>query len=374
MNAAGFLVSALPSTLVALAAGLGWWRATVRLRHLAQRMTELEQLADSGTRTNEALQKALREMEEAASVDRLTGAWNRRRFEEAAAAEMALARRRRAPVSLAILDLDHFKRVNDTHGHGAGDLVLAEAAATFRRELRTSDALVRWGGEEFLVLLPATSLIGAATLAEKLRTALEVQRFTPAYIVTVSAGVAEHLPDESLGTWIERADRALYRAKAEGRNRVEVDETAATDAMAPAGNLLELIWEEAYGSGNQLIDTQHQRLFNASNALLSALVGGQPPLEIALRLDTLLAHTAQHFHDEEQLLRQAAYPDLKEHMAEHARLLAGAGDLQREARAGQLDFGRLVTYLATDLVKGHLLTEDRHYFGHLHASLPNSQG
>ena len=374
MHAAGFLAPALPSTLVAVAAGLGWWRTTVRVRHLAQRMTELEQLADSGTRTNEALQKALRELEEAASVDHLTGAWNRRRFEEAAAAEMALARRRRAPVSLAILDLDHFKRVNDTHGHGAGDIVLAGAAATFRRELRTSDALVRWGGEEFLVLLPATGLTGATALAEKLRAALEAQNFTPAGAVTVSVGVAEHLLDETLGTWLERADRALYQAKSEGRNRVEADDTVATDTITSAGNLLELIWEDTYWSGNRLIDTQHQRLFHASNALLSAVVSGLPLVEITLRLDTLLAHTAQHFHDEEQLLRLAAYPDLKEHMAEHARLLAGARDLQMEARAGQVDFGRLVTYLATDLVKGHLLTEDSHYFGHLSSTIPDSQG
>ena len=374
MDFADLLVPALPPTLVAVAAALGWWRSSVRGRSLMRRMQALEEIVCSGTQANEALQLALQEMEEAASVDRLTGAWNRRRFEEAAAAEMALARRRKAPVSLVILDLDEFKRVNDAHGHGVGDTVLVGAAAAFRRELRASDGLVRWGGEEFLVLLPATGLAGAAALAEKLRMGLETREFPPAGLVTVSAGVAEHLPEETLDSWIERADQALYRAKAEGRNRVWADgEVASQEAAAPC-SLLELLWEEAYGSGNRLIDTQHQRLFNASNALLTSVIGGQPAAEVTLRMDTLLAHTAQHFLDEEHLLRQAGYPDLKEHMAEHARLLAGARDLQAEARAGRLDFGRLVTYLATDLVKGHLLTEDRNYFAHLRMAAPDSQG
>ena len=328
-------------------------------------MQELEQVVHSETRANQALQLALKELEEAATVDRLTGAWNRRRFEEAAAIEMALASRRRFPVSVAILDLDHFKRVNDLHGHAIGDDVLVGSAALFRKELRISDTLVRWGGEEFLVLLPATGLAGAITLAEKLRRALEGQSFPTVGTVTMSAGVAEHIPEESLAGWVERADRALYRAKAEGRNRVRSDETPAPKGAFPSHNVLELLWDDAYASGNPTIDTQHQRLFQASNSLLSAVISGQPLTEITLRLETLLAHTAQHFHDEEQLLRSAGYPNLKGHVAAHTRLLEGARELQAAARSGDLDFGRLVTYLATDLVKGHLLSEDRHYFDHM---------
>ena len=101
---------------------------------------------------------------------------------------------------------------------------------------------------------------------------------------------------------------------------------------------------------------------------MATLTEHRPVAEVSLRLETLLAHTAQHFHDEEALLRQARYPDLPEHAGIHGSLLAKAWKLQAEVKAGQLDFGRLVTFLALDLVKGHILTEDRTYFSHLVAA------
>jgi hemerythrin-like metal-binding protein len=104
------------------------------------------------------------------------------------------------------------------------------------------------------------------------------------------------------------------------------------------------------------------------------LTENRPLPEVALRLETLLAHTAQHFHDEEQLLREAHYRDLGEHAGIHAGLLGKARELQEEVQAGDLDFGKLVTFLTVDLVKGHLLTEDRTYFSHLlHTRGPHSQ-
>jgi diguanylate cyclase len=359
------LVPEFLSVIAVCAAVLGWWQSSRRGQGITRRMEELEQVVHSEARANEALQRALREMEEAAMVDRLTGAWNRRRFEETASAEMALASRRRSPVSVALLDLDHFKRVNDVRGHGVGDAVLAGSAATFRKELRISDVLVRWGGEEFLVLLPATGVAGATVLAEKLRRALERTPFATAGTVTVSVGVAEHIPEETLASWIERADRALYRAKAAGRNRVVSDDTPSPKGAFPSHNILELVWDDAYASGVAAIDAQHQRLFQASNAVLSAVTASLPMAEISLRLETMLAHTAQHFHDEEQLLRKAGYPDLDAHLKAHSRLLERARELQEKTRGGDVNLGGLVNYLATELVKGHLLSTDRHYFDHL---------
>lgn len=357
-------VPAFPILSVGIAAIalLGWWRAAVRSRALGHLAADLSLEIDR-------LREDLSRMEETASFDRLTGAWNRRRFDEAAASEMGLARRRRAPLSLIMLDLDHFKRINDAFGHPVGDTVLAGAAAAFRPVLRTSDALIRWGGEEFLVLAPATTLEGAISLAERLRSALEATPFPNAAPMTLSAGVAEYLDGESPEAWVARADQALYRAKAEGRNRVMASRNGGPSGNQRGPNLLELVWEEAYGSGHRLIDEQHILLFDLSNALLSALLEGQPPAVVESHLDTLLHHAEKHFRDEEALLRKAAYPDLPEHHAEHARLLDSAHRLQAELKAGRIDFGRLVTYLATDLVKGHLLTEDRHYFTHLNASL-----
>jgi hemerythrin-like metal-binding protein len=102
---------------------------------------------------------------------------------------------------------------------------------------------------------------------------------------------------------------------------------------------------------------------------MSVLAENRPVAEVALRLETLLAHTAQHFHDEEALLRHANYPDLAAHAEIHAALLTKAWRLQTEVKAGRLDFGKLIAFLTLDLVKGHILTEDRNYFSHLVSAL-----
>ncbi len=335
-----------------------------RNAELSERLRDLDEAKRSAELANHGLQRALEQLEQAASTDRLTGAWNRRRFEEAVVPEIALAHRRRDPLSLLMFDLDHFKRVNDTYGHGAGDAVLAGTAQAVREHLRLSDSLVRWGGEEFLVMAPATRLEGALGLAEKLRTSMAALEFPGVGHVTMSLGVSEYALGESLEAWIDRTDQALYRAKAEGRNRVVVATPAEASNLEPSsrGSLLEMIWEDIYASGNHLIDTQHQQLFRMASALMSTLTQERPLTEVSLRLETLVAHTAQHFHDEEAELRLVHYPGLADHAGVHADLLKKAWDLQEEVKAGKLDFGRLVSFLALELVKGHILTEDRGYF------------
>ncbi len=349
---------------VGLALGLRWTRRRGPDPRIQERLEALERARDTAELANLELQEALNELEQAAGTDRLTGAWNRRRFEEAAQGEMALARRRRDPVSLIVLDLDHFKRVNDTHGHAAGDTVLQGAVEALRGVLRASDRVARWGGEGFLVLAPATPLAGALALAEKARAALAEREHPGVGSVTGSLGVAEHRPGEMLEAWVARADAAVYRAKEGGRNRVEADGESGP-ALETGRPLLEILWEEAYASGHATIDTQHQKLFQLANALLAVAGPEDSHQELSLRLRTLLAHTAQHFHDEEALLTQARYPDLPEHAAEHQRLLRAARGFLADVEAGRLDLAALVAYLAFDLVRGHLLTEDRNYFQHL---------
>jgi diguanylate cyclase (GGDEF)-like protein/hemerythrin-like metal-binding protein len=338
-----------------------------RNAELSARLRDLGEARRSAEVANQSLQLAMEELEQAAATDRLTGAWNRRRFEEAVLPEIARAHRRRDPLCLLMFDLDHFKQVNDTFGHGTGDVVLASTAQTVRQHLRLSDSLIRWGGEEFLVMAPATGLEGAMGLAEKLRTAVAAIEFLNVGLVTISLGVSEYALGEGFEEWIERTDQALYSAKTQGRNRV----VSAPPPKHPGSellaerSLLEILWEDTYASGHALIDDQHQRLFHLASGLMFVLTESRPLAEVSLRLESLLAHTAQHFHDEEALLREASYPDLAEHAAIHATLLKKARRLQADVQAGQLDFGKLVRYLALDLVKGHILTEDRNYFAHL---------
>lgn len=160
-----------------------------------------------------------------ASTDPLTGLLNRRRFLELAQAEQARAQRYGRPVAVLLVDLDHFKRVNDTHGHRMGDAVLRTAADVLTASRRTSDLAARFGGEELVLLLPETDLKGAVGLAERLRLALAGAQTGLDGIdvrITASIGVAALRPGESLDSLLHRADQALYSAKRAGRDRVMV--------------------------------------------------------------------------------------------------------------------------------------------------------
>lgn len=181
--------------------------------------------------------RLLREVSRLAEVDDLTGLPNRRRLLTLGEQELAVAARYGRPLSVCLLDIDHFKEVNDTLGHAAGDEVLREVARRLASELRTPDLLGRYGGEEFLALLPETP--DARELAERLRAAVAARPVVSragTISVTVSAGVAARLPgDASLPTLVERADAALYEAKRAGRNRVASASSGQSRSSAQSG-------------------------------------------------------------------------------------------------------------------------------------------
>jgi diguanylate cyclase (GGDEF)-like protein len=159
-------------------------------------------------------------MQQVATTDALTGLANRRALDEHLAAGTALAQREIQIMSVLLIDVDHFKRVNDTRGHAVGDTVLVDLAALLEPLLRASDRMGRWGGEEFLVVVPATVLQTAAELGERLRRAVEGHAFGHGLRVTISIGVAECGMNDTVGQLLVRADAALYAAKQTGRNRV----------------------------------------------------------------------------------------------------------------------------------------------------------
>ncbi|MGB0126984.1 MAG: GGDEF domain-containing protein [Rhodocyclaceae bacterium] len=168
--------------------------------------------------------------EHLAEADALTGLANRRRFRQDLA--LALGDRRAQPVSLVLIDLDHFKQINDRYDHQKGDEVLKHFARTARLTLRESDHLYRWGGEEFVLMLGGTGLQVAADLAERLRGRIAAERFPIPQTVTISLGVAQFVQGESPDALFERTDAALYEAKATGRNRVQCAEPVAQIRIA----------------------------------------------------------------------------------------------------------------------------------------------
>ncbi|MFC5569505.1 diguanylate cyclase [Lysobacter yangpyeongensis] len=174
-----------------------------------------------------------RELERLSRLDALTGLPNRRQLEEAASTEFSRARRTQRGAALLVLDIDHFKQINDGFGHPIGDLVLKQLAAALQASVRRIDTPGRFGGDEFGVVLTEATLAEAADIAQRIRENI----LRAAVRFTVSIGVAELDPDiESVGEWVRRADQALYIAKREGRNRVahsrpaDAPVTSATEA------------------------------------------------------------------------------------------------------------------------------------------------
>jgi len=187
----------------------------LRIQHVRQRLQ----------RQKYALGAALERINHLAAHDDLTGLLNRRRMSEVVQAERERCVRSRRPLVLALLDLDFFKLVNDRYGHAAGDAVLCAFAGRVLDNLRSTDVLARWGGEEFLLLLPETSLDGALVLLERVRrevAELCVETPNGEIRLTVSIGVAAGRVQETMEQVLEHADEALYQAKAQGRDRVVV--------------------------------------------------------------------------------------------------------------------------------------------------------
>jgi diguanylate cyclase len=169
------------------------------------------------------LKEAYKRIEELAELDELTGSFNRRHIMRMLDDEIARAHRSQAPCSIALIDLDWFKRVNDAYGHPTGDEVLRTFAITVFANIRNTDRFGRYGGEEFLLVLPDTANDVAARTLDRLRAIiaeLDWSAFSPGMRVTISAGVATLKPVETADTFLARADNALYAAKARGRNRI----------------------------------------------------------------------------------------------------------------------------------------------------------
>jgi diguanylate cyclase len=195
---------------------------------LEQNQALQHRLAESSQEMSD-LKNDLASVREEAMTDALTGIANRKAFDMRLLQAAAETSEENQPLCLLIVDIDFFKKFNDTHGHQAGDQIIRLVAQTFKKGLKGQDTAARYGGEEFALILPNTSMDNALRVAEMLRRTVEhkevINRANQEKLgqITISVGVAQYRAGESLESFIERADAALYRAKQNGRNRVEVE-------------------------------------------------------------------------------------------------------------------------------------------------------
>lgn len=211
-------------------------------------VTELESAKEQLKELNLAMRMKVNELndltcdlEVQASTDALTGVFNRLKFNNVFATEFKRAKKEKTPLSIIIMDIDHFKSINDTYGHQIGDSVLKEITKVVKINKKGSDIFARWGGEEFVILAIDTKIEGTRILAEHIREKIESHMFYEVERVTSSFGVATLKNEKSVDELIEKADKALYRAKQNGRNRIEVAEWKVKNKMAQIDEIKEKI-------------------------------------------------------------------------------------------------------------------------------------
>ncbi len=304
------------------------------------------------------------------AYDSLTGLYNRAFIHKIILHEMSRADRYHAPIAMLMLDIDHFKQVNDGFGHLAGDGVLRHCARVLAETTRGTDIVARYGGEEFVVLLPNTTVRQAANAAERIRALMERTDWPFCGKVTISIGAAEYLPGESFEDWFTRADVALYRAKSNGRNQVVA--CGGRDGVPMASVHFE--WKSEWVSTHEQIDGEHRKLLELGNELINVSLSGKSSDKVMGKLEALLAHIVSHFENEEEILSDIGYPDVEEHKALHRDLTAKSLSLKEGYLAGNVRQSAFFSFIVDDVVVGHLEKEDSKFFPHVRGAAKSDAG
>lgn len=200
-----------------------WQRGVIEASRASGSEAEIQKRTRVLQQANRELENEKQTLTNLSSTDKLTGLYNRYKFEDLFEFEKSQMLRHNTQLAIILLDIDFFKAVNDTKGHNVGDAVLKEVALILRASVRNSDVVVRWGGEEFIVFTPKTTLEQAQQLAETIRANVKNASFSHGRQLTASFGVTSFEEEDGLESLIQRADRALYRAKELGRDNVQID-------------------------------------------------------------------------------------------------------------------------------------------------------
>ncbi len=302
--------------------------------------------------------KVLDKTKKLAQTDELTGIANRRYFNSVIFNEMKRSNRYGGKLALILVDIDLFKNVNDSYGHDVGDKVLVKLAKTLKDNIRHSDMVARWGGEEFAVILTESDMDIARIVAEKLRNAVENMTFDQAFRITASFGLAERLPGESYSSWFKKADNAMFDAKNNGRNRVEY-----CDAVYDIEEKLKSIhFDENYISGIKSVDEEHEALVNQLRRIYQEEGDYTQMLD---QVKLLIDLTEEHFNSEEKVMMEEEFPYIDNHKIAHEELLDNAKRLIDGIRNIKDISSKSVAYVLQELVIEHMINEDSEFMEYI---------
>lgn len=290
--------------------------------------------------------------------DKLTSLYNKAYIEEQLDVQCGMVRRYHRECSIIFFDIDHFKRINDNFGHSVGDEVLIAISSLISNHIRSTDMFARWGGEEFLLLLPETGIEEAKIVANKICSLVEQHDFDIVKKVTISLGVTSVLASDTVLSILNRVDKALYKAKHSGRNQVVVYQS---DEEIPFVSM-KISWRHVWDSGHSQIDAQHKNLIDLANELLEMTTMQATKEEILFMLDKLIQHTSQHFAYEEHVLRKLNYDQIEDHMVKHQLLIEKALGLRKDFLEDKGYMSTFFSFIIEDVVLKHMIQEDTRFF------------
>lgn len=346
-------------TILAAAFITGWliWSN----QKLKSAKLENEQIIQDLKKAQFALEENNKKLKQLSVTDQLTGIYNRLKLESILEDAVERLTRYGEKFGIILVDIDHFKQVNDIYGHNTGDQVLIEFATVLQKNSRTVDTIGRWGGEEFIVICPHTDGKGIYTAAEHLRGVIAQTEFSEIGHKTASFGAAVYQENDTLKELVKQADEALYQSKEDGRNRVTL---APEREPAPlnAIKVLKLSWEQQYQSGHKTIDQQHKDLLEHANILMDLILNSAGKQKIKDMITVLSMGLAKHFAYEEKVLANTDYQELAFHKKEHKKLMENLEILTGKYFREEVDAFMFMKFVAQDLILNHMIQTDTGYF------------
>lgn len=293
---------------------------------------------------------------EIASLDELTQTFNRYFFNKRLESELNRLERYQNPLSMIIFDIDNFKRINDTFGHQIGDNVLIKICSAVNSSIKEPDTFARWGGEEFVILMPNTTVHNAYKASLRLRNVINDLVHDEVGKVTASFGVSQIREGENSEHWFDRLDSLLYRAKHKGKDCIEMEEGGVED-FEPI-----LLWNEKLTSGCKSLDKQHKYIFIITNHLHKKFINGADVKLINQLIFLIKRHLHYHFDYEEKLLKESNYPYIERHKKAHEDLKERLDKLSNSFIGEKEVYHDFINFIEKDFIEEHMQKEDIYYF------------